>query len=145
MKLTAKELTVRHDSITAEAALAAVAAVVRKGQEMGVAVNAAVVDAGGNLAGFLRAPDAFLTSIGIAIDKAYTAVSFRMPSGRLYDLIKDNPALREGIAQRDRVAAFGGGFPIIVDGRVVGGIGVSGASEEQDCLCAQAGLAALGL
>ncbi|HEY0834381.1 MAG TPA: heme-binding protein [Azospirillum sp.] len=139
------ELTVRSDSITADAALAAVSAAVRKGQDLGVAVNAAVVDSGGNLAGFLRAPGAFLHSIGIAMDKAYTAVSFRMPSGDLYDLIKDNPALREGIAQRDRVAAFPGGFPIVVDGRVVGAIGVSGASEEQDCLCARAGLAALGL
>jgi uncharacterized protein GlcG (DUF336 family) len=63
MELTAREITVRHDSITAEAALAAVAAAVRKGQEMGVAVNAAVVDAGGNLAGFLRAPDAFLSVV----------------------------------------------------------------------------------
>ncbi|WP_029010054.1 GlcG/HbpS family heme-binding protein [Azospirillum halopraeferens] len=139
------ELTVRRDSITAEAALAAVAAAVRKGQEMGVAVNAAVVDAGGNLAGFLRAPDAFLPSITIAIDKAWTAVGFRMPSGRLYALLSDNPALLDGITGRDRVAAFAGGFPIVVDGRIVGAIGVSGASEEQDCACAGAGLAALGL
>ena len=139
------ELTVRHDSIGHEAALAAVAAAVRAGLAMGVAVNAAVVDAGGNPAGFLRAPGAFLHSIAIAEDKAYTAVSFGMPTADLYRLIQDNPALRDGLIRRDRLAAFAGGFPIVVEGRVVGGIGVSGASEEQDCLCAKAGLAALGL
>ena len=139
------ELTVRQDSIGHEAALAAVAAAVRTGLELGVAVNAAVVDAGGNLAGFLRAPGAFLHSISIAEDKAYTAVSFGMPTADLYRAIQDNPGLRDGLIRRDRLTAFAGGFPIVVDGRVVGGIGVSGASEEQDCACARAGLAALGL
>ncbi|HYG89260.1 MAG TPA: heme-binding protein [Azospirillum sp.] len=139
------DLTVRWDNIGHEAALAAVTAAVRAGLEMGVAVNAAVVDAGGHLAGFLRGPGAFLHSISIAEDKAYTAVSFRMPTSDLYGLIQGNPGLRDGLIRRDRLTAFAGGFPIVVDGRVVGGIGVSGASEEQDCLCAKAGLAALGI
>lgn len=139
------ELTVRQDTIGDEAALAAVAAAVRRGRALGVAVNAAVVDAGGNLAGFLRAPGAFLHSIAIAQDKALTAVSFRMPTADLGRLIAGNADLRDGLIRRDRLAAFAGGYPILVNGRVVGGIGVSGASEEQDCLCALAGLAALGL
>lgn len=133
----------RQDSVTAEAALAAVKAAVRAGAELGCAVNAAVVDAGGNLVAFLRAPGAFLHSIGIAQDKAYSAVSFRVPTARLYELIKDNPALRDGITQRERFVAFAGGFPIVFEGQVVGAIGVSGASEDQDCVCAQAGLAAI--
>jgi len=135
---------IRQDSIATEAALAAVQAAVGRGAELGCAVNAAVVDAGGNLIAFLRANGAFLHSIGIAQDKAYTAVSFGLPTAQLYDLIKDNPALRDGIMQRDRFVAFAGGFPIVVDGKTVGGIGVSGASEEQDCACAQAGLAVIG-
>jgi glc operon protein GlcG len=139
------ELTVRQDSIGHEAALAAVSAAVCAGLGMGVAVNAAVVDAGGNLAGFLRAPGAFLHSIAIAQDKAYTAAGFGLATDALYRLIQDNPGLRDGLIRRDRLTAFAGGFPIVVDGRVVGGIGVSGASEEQDCACARAGLAALGL
>jgi len=139
------QLTVRQDSIGHEAALAAVSAAVRAGLEMGVAVNAAVVDAGGNLAGFLRAPGAFLHSIAIAQDKAYTAAGFGLATDALYRLIQDNPGLRDGLIRRDRLTAFAGGIPIVVDGRVVGGIGVSGASEEQDCACARAGLAALGL
>lgn len=139
------ELTVRQDSITDEAAAAAVQAAVRKGKDLGVAVNAAVVGAGGELVAFLRAPGAFLHSIEIAQDKAYTAVSFGIPTAQLYDLISPKPGLRDGIIRRDRLTAFAGGFPILIDGRVVGGIGVSGASEDQDCQCAFAGFAAMGL
>lgn len=134
---------IRQDCISAPAALAAVQAAVKAGAAMGCKVNAAVVDAGGNLLAFLRQNGAFLHSIAIAQDKAYTAVGFGMPTGRFYELIKDNPALRDGMAQRDRLVAFGGGFPILSDGVLVGGIGVSGASEDQDCLCAQAGLEAI--
>jgi uncharacterized protein GlcG (DUF336 family) len=132
-------------TITHEAALAAVDAAVRKGLEMGCRINAAVVDQGGNLVAFLRAPGAFLHSISIAQDKAYSAAGFGLPTADLFGLIKDNPALREGLTQRPRLVAFAGGFPIRVDGVVVGGIGVSGASEEQDCACARAGLIAIGL
>jgi len=134
---------IRQDCISTEAALAAVHAAVKAGAALGCKVNAAVVDGGGHLVAFLRANGAFLHSVDIAQDKAYTAVSFGMPSGRLYELIQDNPALRDGMAQRERLVAFAGGFPIVLDGNLIGGIGVSGASEEQDCACAQAGLAAI--
>jgi uncharacterized protein GlcG (DUF336 family) len=137
--------TQRQDIIATEAALTAVTAAVGKGNELGCAVNAAVVDAGGNLVAFLRATGAFLHSIGIAQDKAYTAASFKLPTAALFDLMRDSPALRDGLNQRERLVAFAGGFPIVVDGQVVGGIGVSGASEEQDAQCAKAGLAAIGL
>ena len=137
-------LVVRQDSIALEPALAAATAALRHGLDIGVKVNVAVVDVGGHLTAFLRAPGAFLHSIAIAQDKAYTAVSFGMPTGQLYELIAANPALRDGLIRRERLTAFAGGFPIMVDGRVVGAIGVSGASEAQDCACAQAGLAAVG-
>lgn len=140
MRIVEPQATISH-----EAALAAVTAAVRAGLDMGCRVNAAVVDHGGNLVAFLRAPGAFLHSITIAQDKAYSAAGFGLPTATLFDLIKDNAALREGLTQRPRLVAFAGGFPIRVDGQVVGGIGVSGASEEQDCRCARAGLDAIGL
>ena len=139
------ELATPTAVIGEEAAARAVSAAVEKARELGVRINVAVVDGGGNLAAFLRMPGAFLHSIGIAQDKAYTAVSFRMATADLYRMVQGNPGLRDGLIRRDRMAAIGGGFPIIIDGQLVGGIGVSGASEEQDALCAQAGLAALGL
>lgn len=129
-----------------EAASAAVLAAARWAEEAGVRVNIAVVDAGGNLAAFLRMPGAFLHSIDIAIDKAYTAAGFGLPTGAWTEaLATHSPAVRTGIPLRPRMVCFGGGLPILHDGRVIGGIGVSGGSEHEDEVCARAGLTAIGL
>ncbi|WP_042259254.1 GlcG/HbpS family heme-binding protein [Paraburkholderia heleia] len=128
------------------AASRAAEAAAREAQRLGVRVNVAIVDAGGNLAAFVRMPGAPLHSIEIAIDKAYTAVSFGLPTGRWNETLQaHSEAVRQGIVLRPRFVAFGGGLPITEDGQRIGGIGVSGGSEEQDGACAQAGLRALGL
>jgi uncharacterized protein GlcG (DUF336 family) len=139
----ARPLTLTLRTLTHQAAMVAVSAAVEKGVEIGRRVNAAVVDAGGNLLAFLRCPGAPLHSISIAEDKAYTAVSFGVPTADLFNVIKDSAALREGLVQRPRLIVFGGGHPIVADGAIAGGIGVSGASEDEDNLCAKAGLDAL--
>jgi uncharacterized protein GlcG (DUF336 family) len=131
--------------ISAEAALAAVKAAAGKAEELGVRINVAVVDGGGNLAAFLRCPGAFLHSIEIAIDKAYTAASFGFPTADWGAVLNGDEALRQGLMLRPRLVMIGGGVPIKHNGATIGGIGVSGASEEQDAICAAAGLAALGL
>lgn len=135
---------VEQAQVSWQAAQKAVEAAAQKAVALGVKVNAAVVDAGGNLAAFARVNGAPLHSITIAEDKAYTAASFGVMTSEFYDLIKESPALREGIVQRPRLIVFGGGLPIVSRGRVIGGIGVSGASEAQDEECARAGLAAIG-
>ena len=112
---------------------------------LGVRVNACVVDAGGHPIAFLRGDGAFLPSGAIARDKAATAAGFGAPTGALYDALSADPAVLKGIAGRPGVAAFGGGLPIQCENEVIGGIGVSGASAEQDEICARAGLAAIGL
>ncbi len=140
MRLTQPSL-----ALSAEAAFTAVGAAVKAAEALGVRVNVAVVDAGGNLLAFLRCPGAFLHSIGIATDKAYTAASFGFPSGEWAALLQGDRDLRDGLRQVPRLVMIGGGLPIAVEGVVVGGIGVSGASEQQDLACARAGLAALGL
>jgi uncharacterized protein GlcG (DUF336 family) len=129
-----------------EAAAAAVAAAVRWAEEAGTKVNVAVVDSGGNLAAFLRMPGAFLHSIEIAIDKAYTAAGFGLPTGAWSEaLMAHSPAVRAGIPMRPRMVCFGGGLPLRHEDRLIGGIGVSGGSEEQDEACARAGVLAIGL
>jgi len=136
----------KQSNITSEAAAVAVTAAVNKGAELGRDVNAAVLERGGNLAAFLRSDGASFLSSDIAQDKAYTAVNFGMATSAWDSLFKNmSSAVRAGITQRPRFAGFGGGLPIIVDGDVVGAIGVSGASEEEDEICARAGLDALGL
>lgn len=127
------------------AANRAVHAAARRAAELGLAVNVAVVDSGGNLAAFLRMPGAFLHSIDIAIDKAYTAAGFGLPTSAWHDaLLGHSPAVREGIPMRPRFVGFGGGLPLDEQGVRIGGIGVSGGSEQQDELCAAAGREAIG-
>ena len=130
--------------ITPEAVQAALDAALKKAQDLDVAVNIALVDNAGHLAGFIRQVGAFLHSIDIAIDKAYTAVSFGLPTVQWHEALQnDSVAVREGIVRRPRFVVFGGGLPIVLDGQRIGGIGVSGASEAQDGMIAQAGLDAI--
>ena len=125
---------------------AAVLGTVAKANALGLRVNVAVVDRSGMLAAFLRMPGAPLHSVDIAIDKAYTAVSFGLATGRWTEALKEHSdAVRDGITRRPRFVAFGGGLPILEGGELIGGIGVSGASEQQDEDCARAGLASIGI
>lgn len=137
--------SVEQRAITAEAANAAVLAAVAQAAELGIRINVAVTDAGGVLAAFLRMPGAFLHSVDIAIDKAYTAAGFGFPTAQWPALLQDDEPLRLGMPVRPRNVVFGGGLPIQEDGVLIGGIGVSGGSAEQDEICARAGLMALGL
>ena len=137
--------SVAQRAITADAAATAVRAAVAHAEVSGIRVNAAVTDASGVLAAFLRMPGAFLHSVEIAIDKAYTAASFGFPTGQWMSAIGGDEALRTGLPLRPRLVVFGGGLPIREGGELIGGIGVSGGSAEQDEACARAGLAAIGL
>ena len=139
------QVTRQAPSITARAAHAAVLAAVERGQALGVSVNACVVDASGNQVAFLRADGAFLPSGRIARDKAFTAAGFGAPTGALFKALSEEPAVLAGLTAQPGLALFGGGLPIIAEGTVIGGIGVSGASADQDEDCAQAGLGAIGL
>jgi uncharacterized protein GlcG (DUF336 family) len=124
----------------------AVAAAACEAARLGIRVNVAVVDAAGLLAAFLRMPGAPLHSIDIAIDKAYTAASFGLPTGRWQAALQaHSEAVRQGIVLRPRFIAFGGGLPIVEGGRIIGGIGISGGSEAQDDVCVRAALDALDL
>lgn len=132
--------------IDATAASEAVRAAVAHAAVLGIRINVAVVDAGGNLAAFLRMPGAFLHSIDIAIDKAFTAASFGLPTSQWHAALQQHSeAVREGIVRRPRFVGFGGGLPIVEAGQRIGGIGVSGGSEQQDEAIANAGLKAIGL
>jgi uncharacterized protein GlcG (DUF336 family) len=142
----AASLSAPQPVIDAAAALRAVEAAVRHATEMGVRVNVSVVDAAGVPAAFARMAGAPLHSIDIAIDKAYTAVSFGLPTSAWHAaLAGHSEAVRQGLVLRPRFVAFGGGLPIVEGGARIGGIGVSGGSESQDEAIAQAGLQALGL
>jgi uncharacterized protein GlcG (DUF336 family) len=138
-------LSVGTRAIACEAAAAAVQAAVAHAQALGIRINVAVTDPAGLLMAFLRMPGAPLHSIDIAIDKAYTAASFGVPTAQWLELIGDEEALRIGLPHRPRLVVFGGGLPICEAGVLICGIGVSGGSALQDEDCARAGLSAIGL
>ena len=115
------------------------------GQQLGKGFTIAVVDESGVLKALHRMDGAPLISVQIAQDKAYTAAGFGIPSHGWYDFIKDDGPLALGAtAGIDRLVVFGGGYPVTVDGAVVGAIGVSGGHYSEDMAVAEAGLAVLG-
>jgi uncharacterized protein GlcG (DUF336 family) len=116
-------------------------AAVAKAREIGVNENVAILDDGGNLKAFSRMDGASMPTIEIALNKAYTAL-FGVSTVEFFNFIQGDPSLLAGIPTLPRVAAWGGGFPIKVNGEVVGAIGVSGAPTVQnDIDCASAALA----
>ena len=134
---------VKKHSISSELAQKMVDQAVAKARELGVTENVAVLDDGGNLKAFSRMDGAPILCIEMAQNKAYTAL-FGVSTQDFFNFIQGDPSLLAGIPTLSRVAAYGGGLPIQVDGEIVGAIGVSGAPTVQnDIDCAKAGLAAL--
>jgi uncharacterized protein GlcG (DUF336 family) len=132
---------VKKYSISSELAQRMVAEAVKKARELGVMENVAVLDDGGNLKAFSRMDGAPILSIEMAQNKAYTAL-FGVSTQEFFNFIQGDPSLLAGIPTLSRVAAWGGGFPIKVNGEVVGAIGLSGAPTVQnDVDCAKAALA----
>ena len=124
-------------SISFELAQKMVNAAVAKAREL---ENVAILDDGGNLKAFSRMDGASVPTIEIALNKAYTAL-FGVSTQEFFNFIKGDPSLLAGIPTLARVAAWGGGFPIKVNGEVIGAIGVSGAPVVQnDVDCASAAL-----
>lgn len=130
-------------TLTSAAALKAVQAALAAASARGVAVVVAVVDASGHLLATVRADGAFVTSVSIAQDKAYTAAIFKVSTDQLRERLQLNQVLLDGLARRPNIVLFGGGVPIVEGGVVIGGLGVSGGSENDDREFAAAGLAAL--
>src|SRR3979411_2762962 len=132
---------VKKHSISSELAQKMVDEAVAKARELGVSENVAILDDGGNLKAFSRMDGAPILCIEMAQNKAYTAL-FGVSTQDFFDFIQRDPSLLAGIPTLARVAAWGGGFPIIVDGEIVGAIGLSGAPAVQnDIDCAKAALA----
>ena len=131
-------------SITLEAAHQAIAAAAAKAAEIGVPMSIAVVDPDGTLKAFSRMDGAALLAVRVAQQKAWTAISFGVPTQGLWEFIKEDPPLLHSLPHQEDMILFGGGSPINVDGKMIGGIGVSGGHYTQDQECADAGLAALG-
>jgi uncharacterized protein GlcG (DUF336 family) len=129
--------------ITLKDARNIIAAAEKKAQEIGQPMNIAVADEGGNLISHVRMDGAWLGSIDISIKKAYTSRAFNIATKDLAEHSQSGGQFFGIHASNDgKIMIFAGGIPIKKDGKVVGAIGVSGGSGEQDHAVAEAGAAA---
>jgi uncharacterized protein GlcG (DUF336 family) len=132
----------RATTVDLETATRIVAAAHAEAARRSILVSAAVVDSGGHLVAFGRMDGAEIAGPVLAVDKAYTAVANRIATSELADLASPGGELFGLHANGGgRFVIFGGGVPIVVDGAIVGGVGVSGASAADDEACALAGIA----
>ena len=130
--VTADNILINTDTLTLKNADALIESVMEKARETGVLAVCAVCDIGGNLIALKRDNDAYIASIKIAQDKAYTAVSLKMPTYKLENLTKPGEPLYGIQHQDNRIVVFGGGVPLYSGGKIIGGFGVSGGTLEQD-------------
>ena len=125
--------------LTNDGAMKILDAAMAKAAEMGVPQCISVVDAGGHLLAFSRMDGAFVLSIDSSLMKAMTAASYGEPTGH----IPEGVDLKLAIATQGKRVNLPGGLPIVVDGHLVGGIGVGSGAGHEDLEVANAGLAAL--
>jgi glc operon protein GlcG len=145
-----KPLVIRNQvRLTLEGARTIITAAARKAESMNLKMNIAVVDDGGHLLSFDRMDGARPASGYTSLTKAITAATFRQPTGPvpagtanpdpILNLSLQNAALASG----GKITTLYGGVPVVVEGQVIGGVGVGGGSGEQDAQVARAGIEAL--
>lgn len=136
----------QSEHLSLDSAQRVISAVHRASGQRGIRTAAAVVDAGGNVIAVARMDGAQLGSVSLAIDKAYTAIAFGHPTSRWSR--SSEPGGTDwglGTALGGRAVVIPGGVPIYHQGRLIGGLGVSGAAADADEACASEALAQMGL
>ncbi|HWG68739.1 MAG TPA: heme-binding protein [Steroidobacteraceae bacterium] len=120
-----------------------IAAAEKKAKELGIPYNIAVVDAGGDLISHVRMDGAWLGSVDIAINKAWTARAFDMATEDIAKMAQSGkPLFGINSTNHDKVVIFGGGVPIKLEDAVVGAVGASGGTVDQDMKVAEAAASA---
>lgn len=139
----AKNQTVTIESVSLKQAQVMAQAAEQKARAINVPMVIAVVDASGNLVLHERMEGALPVSIQVSIKKAYSAVALKMTTAKLASATQPGQELYGIQHSDDQLITFGGGIPIVHNGKVIGAIGVSGGSVTEDVSVAQAGLSAL--
>jgi uncharacterized protein GlcG (DUF336 family) len=134
--LTYKTLSLEEAELMLDAAQ-------KKAAEMGVPEVLCVADSAGYPIALRRLNGGKVTSVQIAINKAFTAAGHRKPTHHYKNALPGEEAFGIFTQHEGRFTVFVGGFPVVVDGQVVGGIAASGGNGEQDIACCEAGIAAL--
>ncbi|WP_026701787.1 GlcG/HbpS family heme-binding protein [Salibacterium aidingense] len=129
------------DKLTLDTAEKVIAGAEKEAENIGVSMVITVVDDGGNLIAKHRMDDAWIASIAISEDKAWTSVALKMPTSNLAEATVPNSELYGlNTTNNGRIVVFGGGIPLQQDGKVVGAVGVSGSAVPDDVQVAKAGV-----
>jgi uncharacterized protein GlcG (DUF336 family) len=138
--------SVAHNEVSLQQALELLERVRSEAAGQGLAVAAAVVDRGGHVVASARMDGTALGAMTLAVDKAYTAVLWQTPTGEFMSSTQPGGAdWGFNTTTGGRVVVYAGGLPLWEDGGLIGGIGVSGGTGEQDEACASAAVGAAGL
>ncbi len=133
--------TYRRSTLTASFAATLVEAAFDEASSLGIRVSVSIFDDSGVLKAYRRMDGAPLMAESACRKKALTAVGLGLKTGdEWYDFIKDDPKLTMGVDSLDDFTILGGGAPIVVDGEMVGAIGVAGGHYRQDEACVDAAL-----
>lgn len=135
--------TIQINSISLETAQKMASAALAYASSKNFKMNIVVCDHAGHPLVTLRMPGAPLPAYDFAQRKAATAAYYGIPTADWKEKLESRPIVMTGLANHDNVAMFGGGQPIILNGQVVGGIGVAGGNVVQDNECALAGFSVL--
>ncbi|QZH61216.1 MULTISPECIES: heme-binding protein [Mycobacteriaceae] len=130
-------------SISADAAKLALDAAAAEAAKLGLAASIAILDESGTLKAFLRMDGSLLSGIQVAQDKAYSSVATQLPTSAWLGVTSASKEFELGLFGIDRICPISGGVPIMVEGRLIGAIGVSGGMPDQDEQMANAAAAAL--
>lgn len=127
-------------SLSLETARAIADAVIAQARARNLKMHVTVVDVAGNPLVYQRLPGAPLPAREFSEKKAYTALSFNKPTSAWKQRLAENPHLAAGLTRHPRVAMIGGGLPVVIDGHLVGAVGVAGGLEADDEAVVQAAL-----
>lgn len=137
-------MTVQQESVSLEDARRVILAAEEKARDIGQPMNIAVVDSGGNLTAFEHMDGAWLGSVDIAINKAFTSRMFNLPTKAIGEKAQPGePFYGIHVSNQGRVMIFDGGVPLKHDGQVIGAVGVSGGDNKQDQEVAEAAASAI--
>ena len=134
---------ITYNTLSLEEAELMLDAAQKKAEEMGVPEVLCVADSAGYAIALRRLNGGKVTSVQIAMNKAFTAAGHRKPTHHYKNALPGEEAFGIFTQHEGRFTVFVGGFPVVVDGQVVGGIAASGGNGEQDIACCEAGIAAL--
>ncbi len=130
--------SIERREITSNLAFQMVGSAIQLAEQKNVEVCAAICDPRGHLVALARTDNVMAPAIQYSIDKAWTAANFAISTQGLYERVSVKPAVSMGFSNRDRVLFFPGGFPIFEGDKCIGGLGISGAKDQDDIDIAQA-------